>query len=371
MHIQTRTAGAGKGRTIGFVGLSAILHVAIVIGLTYYTLLKPKPEIIEIEFKLATAAPIAAPGEKPIEKAESSAVDNSTADVPVANNTRLNDRSEVIVKKAKNIAQNKPTRVHRSSPKLITEPAVKLIKDKNYKSKPVETYDLDSESEVPMLDDDLGETKVLVPENLQAQEIENDFDEVDHQENSKILKASQDLSEQSDKEMKNIDQEFDALKQLVVEDDQDLDNKAKSLKAKRDSEMATALAAQNAKKQKFEGEGGNGLNAYEGKSNVRALEDLRQMPGNKKPMYGVDDRLRKRQGDITLLAYITKSGVPAKFELVNSTGHRELDSKTLAALKEWRFYPGQEGWVEIPFKWDLKGGVQEKPTTLRRKVGAN
>lgn len=103
---------------------------------------------------------------------------------------------------------------------------------------------------------------------------------------------------------------------------------------------------------------------------VRSIEELRQMPGNPKPNYDLDERLRHEQGMIVFLAYITKEGTPTDFRLVQSTGFRNLDKKTLLALKKWRFYPGQEGWVKLPFNWSLSGGEEEVPTTLRR-FGSN
>lgn len=101
-------------------------------------------------------------------------------------------------------------------------------------------------------------------------------------------------------------------------------------------------------------------------SNVRTLEQLKQAPGNEVPKYDNDDRLHKRQGDVTFWAYVNKQGTLEKFKLIESTGFRELDFKTLRVLRSWKFYPGQEGWVEIPYSWSLKGEAQIKPTTLRR-----
>lgn len=101
-------------------------------------------------------------------------------------------------------------------------------------------------------------------------------------------------------------------------------------------------------------------------SNVRTLEQLKQVPGNEVPKYDSDDRLHKRQGDVTFWAYVNKQGSLEKFKLIESTGFRELDFKTLRVLRSWKFYPGQEGWVEIPYSWSLKGEAQIKPTTLRR-----
>lgn len=99
---------------------------------------------------------------------------------------------------------------------------------------------------------------------------------------------------------------------------------------------------------------------------IRTLEQLKQVPGNEVPKYSSDDRLHKRQGDVTFWAYVNKQGTLEKFKLVESTGFRELDFKTLRVLRSWKFYPGQQGWVEIPYSWSLKGEAQIKPTTLRR-----
>lgn len=101
---------------------------------------------------------------------------------------------------------------------------------------------------------------------------------------------------------------------------------------------------------------------------VRALEELKQMPGNQKPQYDSEDRLAGRQGDVIFRAYVSTEGMPTDFKMVRSSGHRSLDYKTLKAIKSWKFYPGQEGWVEIPFRWDLKGGPKQIGGTLRTKV---
>ena len=92
------------------------------------------------------------------------------------------------------------------------------------------------------------------------------------------------------------------------------------------------------------------------------------MPGNQRPQYDAEDRLHQRQGEVAFLAYVSRDGSVVSYKMMKSSGHRELDAKTLKAIKGWKFYPGQEGWVEIPFKWDLKGGPQEMPTTLRRRA---
>ncbi len=105
-----------------------------------------------------------------------------------------------------------------------------------------------------------------------------------------------------------------------------------------------------------------------GQGGVRSLDELKQMPGNARPSYSQDDRYHRRQGNVIFQAYINSAGRPTKFSMSKSSGHPSLDEKTLEALKKWKFYPGQEGWVEIPFLWDLKGGPQPMPSLLRRNA---
>ncbi len=104
---------------------------------------------------------------------------------------------------------------------------------------------------------------------------------------------------------------------------------------------------------------------------VKGIEEFKQQAGNPVPAFDQDDRLKARAGTVVFQAYVTKEGQPQEFEMIESSGHRSLDYKTLKALKQWKFEPGQEGWVEIPFRWDLKGGPQELPSTLRKKLSSH
>lgn len=101
---------------------------------------------------------------------------------------------------------------------------------------------------------------------------------------------------------------------------------------------------------------------------VRSVDSLRQVPGNPKPQYSMDERLRREQGMVVFHAFVTPQGTLEKFKLLQSTGYKNLDGKSLAALKKWKFYPGQQGWVEIPQVWNLKGDAEKLPTLLRRRV---
>jgi TolA protein len=113
-------------------------------------------------------------------------------------------------------------------------------------------------------------------------------------------------------------------------------------------------------------QGGNAVAGASQMGQIRSLEELKQMPGNKRPQYDSEDRLARRMGDVVFLAFISKEGTPMSFKMIRSSGHRTLDYKTLKAIREWKFYPGQEGWVEIPFRWDLKGDPRPIGGTLRK-----
>ncbi|MFN8946069.1 MAG: energy transducer TonB [Pseudobdellovibrionaceae bacterium] len=115
-------------------------------------------------------------------------------------------------------------------------------------------------------------------------------------------------------------------------------------------------------------EGYGNASKNSGNGDVRALTELRQKPGNPRPQYDSSERLQGQQGQVTFLAYIGADGSITKLKTVKLTGYSNLDRKSLEAVKKWKFFPGQEGWVEIPFSWDLKGGPQEMPTLLRRQI---
>lgn len=146
---------------------------------------------------------------------------------------------------------------------------------------------------------------------------------------------------------------------------------AAAAEAQAEAEKANAEAAAAVAEATQAGQGTSEQNASPSplKGELRTLAELKQKPGNPKPSYDALERRQGHNGGVIFKAYVTQDGNLAQFELLQSTGHKNLDLKTLKALKQWKFYPGQEGWVELPFQWDLKGGPQEMPTLLRRRVG--
>jgi TonB family protein len=307
-------------------------------------------------------------------------------------------------------AVEKPT-PKKAAPKAIAaakpaaHKAVKAASAKtNFAAVPMSIDDINS----PELDE--GEIANHKSEAKLGEDFNQDFDEIDSRHANKLaaeetqLNAMADaLSADQENSLKSVEEQNQLESAALAESQKNLRNKnAKAIASAMASEKAAAeaaarekaerraaaIAAANAAKE-AEGSGGEGTGKGEKRgagagnngleksgeevagaaTGVRSLDQLKQMPGNPRPQYSEDERLQGNQGRVSFEAYITKEGVPVNFKMKQSTGYRSLDAKTLSALKKWRFYPGQEGWVEMPFSWDLKGGVQEVKGRLRTSVG--
>ena len=220
--------------------------------------------------------------------------------------------------------------------------------------------------------------------SLNESELDHEFNKVDKKseaamsaQKSAFDSELKNAEESSEKELAGIENEnqenakamSDALKATRTKNAAILAKIRAGEIAAENERIARDAAAKAAAAKAASRVGGNGNNTF-GAANgpVRSIENLRQVPGNPKPSYSMDERFNKQQGTVVFQAYVTDQGSLQHFKLLQSTGHRNLDGKTLAALKKWKFYPGQQGWVEIPQTWNLKGEAEEMPTTLRRKV---
>lgn len=237
----------------------------------------------------------------------------------------------------------------------------------------------------------LNESPVVVKtekptEKLDTQDIDQELNKVDEQQ---LNAATTQIDEDTAKLEQSLEESSAAAAAQIKKQDEEAAAQVAARAEALRKEQAAAVAAAAAEAEKkaqaeeavklaaaqatttAEGDGTGEKNAGPGpvSTEVRSLENLRQMPGNPKPQYDQAERLRGDKGLIVFQAFVTQDGRLTDFKLLQSTGHRNLDGKTLKALKQWKFYPGQEGWVELPFDWNLKGGPQEMPAYLRRKVG--
>lgn len=390
-HTQTEPQSSGR-----YFGLSIVLHTALAIASFFVvapTMDNLKKEVITIELEQAEVKPLpplpksltAPQGEK---IAKTRGAKRVLAPAPSAlKHAVLGEKIAGPVKKSR-VSHAKASQIksHTSGGKAV------VAKSAPSRAGVPETLE---DIPAPVLDMDGVETAQVG--KLGDNEFENDFRHVDRS-NSAAIAAEK---AQLDEEAQQIADEKEAALKALADDNETqakamedaleatrtknaatlaqlkATEKAAAEKAARDREAALAAAA--AKNRGFgngaptdgRGYGSEGADAVSGAragipDGIRSLDQLKQMPGNPKPQYSNDERLKRHQGQVIFYAYVTTEGRTSQFKMAQSTGFRNLDGKTLAALKKWKFYPGQEGWVEIPFKWDIKGGVQEMPTLLRR-----
>lgn len=411
-----------------YFSLSFVIHAALasaVLFLTVPLINDPPKEIITIEIQdtkgstskepmAAALLPVAppeaiAPKEEKIEASAKPVAEKTEAKkvtLPPVQAEKAPEAEELIpnepVIKLKPISTAKPkaapkakaavlpVKQNSNAPAPAAKPALKNLVQESEVAVPATLDDIKSE--------DLDATAVAAaaikaPNKDLNKDIENDFNQLDQDSNSQIEKESQnlgalakDLEAETDENLKSAEDENKAQMAAALEANKERRNKeAQAIAAAQAQEAAeTAARAQAAAAAKAEAdraakakaladsEAAEGNGSAEasagdpGTGSVRSLQEMRQMPGNPKPYYDNDERLRGDSGEIVFLAYVTKDGRTTNFKLVKGTGHRNLDLKTLKALKKWKFYPGQEGWVEFPFQWSLNGGVKEMPALLRR-----
>ncbi len=408
-----------QSKTSRFMTMSMAIHAAAILAIAMMTVPlveEVKTETITVELEETPAPRLQARGAKvpptqggtPIAKSKPTPV--TPAPAPAAAAKDVGGPGDVVIaaKSAKSVKMAKAVKsTSAKSPKgrIAGAKAARSIAPKtNFKAVPMTIDDI----EAPELDQ--GELANANARSDLNEDFNDDFANIDKShkqalanEKSKMDAMASALAAEQDEELKSLDDQnkedaarFAALQQSMRK------NNAKAIASAIASERANAAAAAaqeaaarenaaraaaaaNAKKAGLGG-GGNGRGQEQGAgagnngaavagtqvagspTGIRSLEQLRQMPGNPRPQYDREERRRGDSGQLTYIAYVTKDGYVTRFQLRKSTGFQNLDMKTLNALKKWRFYPGQEGWVELPFRWDLKGGMQEDGGRLRTAV---
>ncbi len=256
-------------------------------------------------------------------------------------------------------------------------------------SAPVQTYQAPSPVVLPDSVDDIQEPQLekasaaaVNPNDINDDEdLKKDFAKVDQKRNKQALALAQDLEDQTNNAASETEKIAEEANQKNAMEGEKIAMFNASQRARDAQAIAAADAAERAAAAKIAHEAKEARAAQAAKNaaaasaadsasgsptGIRDAQDLRQRPGNPLPQYDQNERLSGHQGKVVFLAYVTPEGVPTQFKLVDSTGFKNLDGKTLKALKQWRFFPGQEGWVEMAFNWSLKGGAQEIPALLKR-----
>ncbi len=329
-----------------FLGLSGVVHIGLITGLLYVGAkndFSPHKVIESLSFE-------AFGGEGRGEQAELK-VAIETPVAPAAPVETVRPLPAKFVAKASALSP--------ASSKMKTMKIIKSAKaTPAVKASPVDDS-ADVELDESVVDEAIAEVKSEV-KNERKNEVQNKdnksekVEESNEEENQALAAVhEQEVQKQADLEAQ---QEADAAnaKKVALLKDLRKQNANRDAKDAADTQAApTAATAATGLGSSDKGEGPN-----EGET-VHALSEFKQIGGNPKPKYDSEDRMKGRAGVVTFQAFVQKDGSLNDFQLVESSGHRTLDAKTLQSLKKWKFASGQEGWIEIPFQWDLKGGAQE------------
>lgn len=358
---------------------SLIAHGLLAFSISYFVIQKIiEPKTNTIEFEITDSSP---------EKLSSSP--SLTAPLPQSNQNTMeptqNTEDKIEISKEKEIVstpvqpqtkklktaviKNKPI-IKNAKPSVLKKNSLLVSSNNSHEKMSVQSEATISDISAPELTEPSEVSDLKAPSH---EEIEKDLTAQDPEFDQKLVA----LNSQIDSDTRSEQSQFQQETLKSAKEIEDLESaatlRANQLADERAQKKQQRLAEDEQLKQATigskaqSGDMGNGQgNDQKENGIVRSLEDLKQMPGNPRPNYDTEERMDGLAGTIIVHAFVTKEGKLTLFRLIQSTGHRSLDRKTLNALKNWKFYPGQEGWVELPFKWDLKGGVQQKPTLLKR-----
>jgi TonB family protein len=343
-------------RFLGFTTLSVLVHIGMLAALLFMNVSSEhKSEALTVEFSgdLNQSAVTA----EPLQLQEVAITEKEIQPTPQPVAPVAKVETDEIVLPTKPAKKEKPeSKVAKTLPQA-NRPAVQAKEDS-----PVEPEVTQEDS--PVVLPIIQEAKIdaePVSEELKEQEVVEDLAKIDAEEAEKMAAVQAQMQKEADEEVEKQIQEQNAQAELLQKKNAEEAARLAQLEEDRRKKeaalaAATAIAAEKAAQATAAKQGST--NSGSGNGDVRALADLKQMPGNSIPKYDSNDRLNQRKGDVAFLAMVSKEGKITPVKLLKSSGHRELDAKTLKAIKSWRFYPGQEGLVEIPMKWELTGEVQ-------------
>jgi len=308
---------------------------------------------------------------KPVEP-----IKNETIEIEIAAGTPSTFLSAPINSEITQEAAPAPATALVAPPVVATAPEPKPVVQTAPKPAPVVAATVE-DIELPQLE------KVVA--TVDAQPAQDNNEEIQNQLNEKLLAAQAAEAQQLEQAQKQMQEDLEKAQAAAIasaakakQEEQARAEAAAAAQAAAQAEAAAqaavaaeAAAAARAAEVAAQGNADQSSAPTENTGELRSLAQLRQKPGNPRPSYDPKERLEGHNGAVIFKAFVTQDGNLQDFRMIQSSGYKNLDFKTLKALKQWKFFPGQEGWVELPFQWDLKGGPQEMPTLLRRRVGQN
>jgi hypothetical protein len=323
-----------------YFGLSIFVHSAIAVAallITVPAMDNIKKEVITIEFEAAATMP-PPPEVKTMAAAKGEVIKATQGSAPTvapAVTAPLDAKLDTLVKG--------PAQTSRKSHSPIAK--MKTHTGQGAKAIPV-AHSAPSRAGVPETIEDIAAPELNFDGVVAAQqgklgddELEDDFKKVDRSNAAAIQAQKAEL----DNEMKQVSDEKDEALNSLEEDNKAqaraMENAMEAKRTKNAAAVAQLKAAEDAAKEKAaqekeivaakakaaagraqnniagKGSDSSGVNQNSANSSgepngVRSLDQLRQVPGNPKPQYSVEERMQRQQGLVAFYAYVTKAGQP-------------------------------------------------------------
>lgn len=126
------------------------------------------------------------------------------------------------------------------------------------------------------------------------------------------------------------------------------------------AQAAPAAAAATVTEGSGSGEGiAKGDGSGDTPEDAKAFTDVKQKPGNRTPKYPMNSRRAKQEGQVELMYFVTNQGAVDQIKITKSSGFASLDQEAMQSVRNYKFYPGQEGWTTHPITFSLQGDAQQ------------
>ena len=350
-----------------WISLSTLLHGGIVVGVAVATTMgiKQKNEgmgdvaIVNFEVNSPKGVQTVQPDVGPIKKQEikkpKDIKDKSKATVVLKKKKKAKKITKKAVKKKSKKIKKKIAKVlPKKSKKPIAKPIAETLPNQAIVEEKLRTKELQKQNALEK------EKRIEMEKALVAAKALEDFKEKARAKEKERLKKEEQLA--AEKEAADKKAKEEAMIAAKAKADADAKAKADALQAQKATQVTgSAAKGSNAKTDQ----------AYGVAVGLKDARNLRQIPGNQKPVYPERARLLKQKGKVVLVYFVTKSGKVQKVQMKSSSGYRSLDLSAVKGISKYRYYPGQEGWVEHPIDFSLKGPAKASYGRLRSSVSGS
>ncbi len=405
-----------KQKLSGFLALSILIHFGAVVGFIYYKLSSPEAlpetptslgvsalEVVQSPLgKPDVGTPDAAPEVNEIPEAELKAAElelnkaKMQLKEPAPSKPQLVDDKADVVLPSK-LPEAKPQNIKKPAKKNVAKspvvkktPAKKVAKKSKTKSNKIPTVLPSRKTVATTKDSDVGlpeKTVVVAPQiksavNDEPAPQDSFADDTNEPLNLKDIsavnsaRATGGFDELPEPSEEAVDPETAALAadlNQTLEDDEESsetvdpnfseDDAVAAMMGEASDEEADQSPLENEEADSPDLQG-NASGAPGSVDGLRDADNLKQFPGNRPPVYPHRDRLSRKEGVVTLVAYVTNSGKPTQIKVAQSSGTNRMNANSLRAFTKYRFYKGQAGYVRQTYVFRLSGDTGYVPASL-------